>query len=87
MGRGECPITIVKTLALFVLLAGCVSNGSSSPEVTHAAPTYVCRPEYNLAFEGEPQDLSDLVRRRQERERQAKCKAQEAARELEWVTP
>jgi hypothetical protein len=102
----------MKKLALFGLLAGCVSSGhvanqppprndcAPSPcyraetpwpgDMTGArVPAYVCRPGYDSQLDGDgrPEDLSDLVDRRRELERRARCKAQEAARELERVTP
>jgi hypothetical protein len=71
---------MVKKLALLLLLPGCVSTGN---QASYSAPVFVCRQPYSPVLGGEPQDLNDLVRRRQELERQAKCKAQETARELE----
>lgn len=52
-------------------------------------PAYVCPPGYDSRLDGErqPEDLNDLVLRRRELERQARCKAQEAAQELERVKP
>ena len=69
----------MKQLAVCLLLTGCVSSGNKY------APPPACDGAHDdvviSAPLPQPTDLNDLVRRRQDMERRARCKAQ-----TEWTS-